>query len=233
MIADRTGIQRETILELGIKDIDAALDIGCGNGEKTFFISQHVKRAVGIDPDKKMIAAAQNKYDRKNLSFQVGEAESLKFPSSAFNAVLFTESFHHIPVEKQAETLRESYRVLEPNGKLLITEPVNDSGSFEEILKFYDEERALRRCALKTIEACGDTGFRINVKKEIHVEYTFKGFSDLYQNNIITKPHAAWKESDRQHIIDILNRCDKTVAGDYIIDYLATVWVLTKISPSR
>ncbi len=82
MIADRTGSQREIILDIGIKDANSVLDLGCGNGEKTFYISQHVKRVVGIDPDKNMIKAAQTKFFRKNLVFQVGLAESISFPSS-------------------------------------------------------------------------------------------------------------------------------------------------------
>jgi len=123
MIADRTGSQRGIILGLGIKDADSVIDVGCGNGEKTFFISQRVKRAVGIDPDKNMINAAQTNFVQKNLVFQVGQAESLDFPSSSFTSALFNESFHHIPVEKQIEALRESCRVLEPKGKVLITEP--------------------------------------------------------------------------------------------------------------
>ena len=228
MIADRTGSQREIILDIGIKDANSVLDSGCGDGEKTFYISQHVKRVVGIDPDKNMIKAAKTKFFRKNLVFQVGLAESMNFPSSSFSSVLFNESLHHIPVEKQIEALRNSCRVLEPKGKVLITEPVNGRGSFEEILKFYNDEHEPRRCAVKAIEASAKTEFKIALKKEIHIEYSCKGFDDLYQNNIRTKPYANWNESCRQDIVDILKRCDKTPEGDSIIDYFASVWLLIK-----
>lgn len=204
------------------------LDVGCGNGEKTFFISQHVKRAVGIDPDKNMINAAQTNFVQKNLVFQVGQAESLDFPSSSFTSALFNESFHHIPVEKQIEALRESCRVLEPKGKVLITEPIYGIGSFEKILKFYNDEQEPRRCAIKAIEDSVNIGFKIAIKKEIHIEYSCKGFDDIYQNNIRTKPSANWNESNKQDIINILKRCDKTREGDFIIDYFASVWLLIK-----
>ena len=174
MKADRTGSQREIILSLGIKDANSVLDVGCGNGEKTFFISQHVKRVVGIDPDKNMIKAAQTNFIRKNLVFQVGQAQSMNFPSSSFCSLLFIESLHHTPVEKQIEALRESCRVLEPKGKLLITEPIYGRGSFEEISKFYNDEQEPRRCAQKALEASVNTGFKIDLKKEIHIEYSYK-----------------------------------------------------------
>ena len=228
MLADRRESQRGIILSPGIKDANSVLDVGCGNGEKTFYILQHVKRVIGIDPDKNMIIAAQTNFVRKNLDFQVGQAESMNFPSSSFDSVLFNESFHHIPVEKQIEAINESCRVLEAKGKLLITEPIYGKGSFEEILKFYNDERESRQSATLAIENSANTGFKIAVKKEIHIEYSCKGFDDLYQNNIKTKPYANWNDSDKQDIINILKRCDKTPEGDSIIDYFASVWLLIK-----
>ncbi|MBW2562211.1 MAG: class I SAM-dependent methyltransferase [Deltaproteobacteria bacterium] len=228
MIADRAGSQQEIILDLGIKDANSVLDIGCGNGEKTFFVSQHVKRVIGIDPDEDMIKAAQTAFVRRNLVFQAGRGESMGFPSSSFDAVLLNESLHHIPVEKQAEALRESCRVLEPEGRILITEPLYGGGSFEEILKFYNDEGEQRRCAIQAIEASANTGFTIALKKEIHIEYSCKGFDDLYQNDINSKTYTHWNERNRQDVIDILERCDKTPDGDFIIDYFASVWLLIK-----
>jgi ubiquinone/menaquinone biosynthesis C-methylase UbiE len=228
MIADCTGIQRETILSLGINDADSVLDVGCGSGAKTFYISEHAKQVVGIDPDKNMIEAAKNNFVSKNLDFQVGRAESMNFPSSEFTSVLFNESFHHIPVEKQTEALNGSCRVLAPKGKLLIIEPVNDRGSFEEILTFYNDEREQRLCAQTVIEASADNGFEIALKKTIHIEYSCKGFDDLYQNDIKTKPYVYWNESNKQDIIHILERCENTPEGDYMMDYFASVWLLIK-----
>ncbi len=228
MIADRTGSQREIILNLGINNANSVLDVGCGNGEKTYFISQHAQRVIGIDPDENQIKAAKINFAGKNLYFQVGQGESLSFPSSSFNSVLFNESFHHIPIEKQIEAIRESWRVLEPEGKLLITEPIYGRGSFEEILQFYNDEQTPRMYAVKAIESTINKEFRVVSKQEIHIKYSCKGFDDLYQNNIKTKPYANWNDTSKQKIIDILNRCDKTPEGELIIDYFATVWLLSK-----
>lgn len=228
MIADLTGSQKEAILCLGIKDANSVLDAGCGNGEKTFFISQHVKRVVGIDPDKNMIQAAQTNFAGRNLVFQVGQAESMKFPSSSFGAVLFNESLHHIPADKQMEALRHAYRVLESKGRVLITEPVYGRGSFEEIMKFYNDEGEQRQCAIRAIEASVNKGFTMAARKEIHIEYSCKGFDDLYRDEISTRPSVCWNKRNEQNIIDILKRCDKTPDGDAIIDYFASVWLLIK-----
>lgn len=228
MIVDLTGSQREIVLSLGINDAHSVLDIGCGNGEKTFFIAQHVQRLVGIDPDEKLIKAAQTNFVRKNLFFLVGQGESLNFQSSSFSSVLFNESFHHISIEKQIEALRETWRILEPEGKVLITEPIYGKGSFEEILRFYNDEEESRRCAIEAIESLANKKFTKALKKEIRIEYSCEGFEDLYKNNIKTKPYANWNDADKHKIIDVLKRCDKTSEGDFIIDYFATVWLLYK-----
>ena len=228
MIADRTGRQREIILGLGIKDADIVLDAGCGNGEKTFFVSQHVTRVVGIDPDRDMIRKAQTNFVSRNLLFRAGHAESLNFPSSSFDSVLFNESLHHVPIEKQPEALRESYRVLKPEGTVLITEPVSGRGSFEELLTFYHNEEEPRRCAIQAIECAVDTGFTIARQEEIHIEYSCRGFDDLYQDDTGIKRYADRSERNKPDIINRLSQCDRTADGDFILDYFASVWLLIK-----
>lgn len=73
MIADRTGNYEKLIVQIGIGHADVVLDAGCGSGEKTFFISQHIHRIVGMDPDKTTIRAAQKQFVRPNLVYQVGQ----------------------------------------------------------------------------------------------------------------------------------------------------------------
>ena len=44
------------------------LDVGCGDGEKTFYISPHVRWSIGIDPDKNIIKIARKKYNSDNAT---------------------------------------------------------------------------------------------------------------------------------------------------------------------
>jgi ubiquinone/menaquinone biosynthesis C-methylase UbiE len=229
MKADCTGSQREIILGYGIKNANSVLDVGCGNGEKTFYIAQNVQWLVGIDPDKKIIQEAKNKYNSSNLVFQVAQAESLCFSNASFVSVLFNESLHHVAVDKQIEALRETHRVLEPGGRLLITEPICDSGSFGQILKFCNDEKEQKLNAINAIDSVINSEFKLSLKKEIHIEYHCKDFDDLYENTIKSMPYVNWNESNKQDITNILKRCDKTPEGDSIIDYFAFVWLLIKI----
>ena len=92
MKTDHTGSLKNAVLSLGAQKSKAVLDIGCGNGEFTFIIAQKVKKAIGIDPDEKLVKSARRNYKCQNISFQVGWGESLEFPSTSFDTVVFCQS---------------------------------------------------------------------------------------------------------------------------------------------
>ena len=153
MIADFTGTQRQIILRYIIDCASSVLDVGCGDGEKTFYISPHVQWSVGIDPDENIVKIARNKYNSNNLEFQVAQAESLPFSNSSFAAILFNQTLHHVPIEKQIKALKESHRVLQFKGRLLITEPIYGSGSFGQMWKLNDDEKKRKQNAINAIES--------------------------------------------------------------------------------
>lgn len=100
-----------------LKPTDSVLDIGTGGGEKLLALSQHVKTAVGIDPDPEMIRVArQNGATQARVNFEEMSAEALAFPDEAFEVVLN----RHAPV-----FLPEVLRVLKPGG-YFVTQQVGD-----------------------------------------------------------------------------------------------------------
>ena len=228
MKSDCTESQRETILTLAIDGASTVLDVGCGDGEKTFYLAQHVQWLVGIDPDKNLIQTAKKKYCNSNLMFQVAQAESLCFSDSSFVSVMFNESLHHVPVDKQREALKESHRVLKPKGRLLITEPIYCSGSLGQILELYNDEKNQKQSAIKAIKSVINSEFTLSEKKEILIEYHCKGFNDLYEFYVNSKPYTKWKKEKKQDIMDRLKKCNRTLEGDFVIDYFASVWLLRK-----
>ncbi len=228
MKTDHTESLRNTLLRFAAQDSNAVLDIGCGNGEFTFIIAQKVKKAIGIDPDEKSVRSARQNYKCQNISFQVGWGESLEFPSTSFDTVVFCQSLHHVPVKFQLKALNEAWRVLKSHGMLLIIEPIHGKGSLEEIECLYFDEKESRHGARKAIESLINSKFTLGLQKELRIEETCNGFEDLFQNSIQQKPSAKWDDSLKSEVIRILNRCDKTSNGEIIMDYFATVWLLYK-----
>ncbi len=228
MKTDHTGSLKNTLLSLGARDSHAVLDIGCGQGEFTFIIAQKAKKAVGIDPDEKLIKSARQNYKCKNISFHVGGGESLDYSSASFDTVVFCQSLHHVPLKFQLKALKEAWRVLKEPGMLLIIEPIYGKGSLEEIECLYFDEKEARQGARKAIESLINNKFNLGLQKEIRIEETCNGFEDLFQNSIQQKSYAKWDESLKNEVVTILNRCDKTANGENIMEYFATVWLLYK-----
>jgi ubiquinone/menaquinone biosynthesis C-methylase UbiE len=221
MTADFTGTLREMILRYGIDGALSVLDVGCGDGEKTFYISPHVQWSVGNDSDENIVKIAKNKYNSSNLEFQVARAESLPFSNSSFDALLFNQTLHHVPTEKQIEALKESHRVLQFKGRLLITEPIHGSGSFEQIWKINNDGKKRKQNAINAIESVTNSEFSLSLKREIHIEYHCEGFDDFYQYYVISISDAKWDENKKQDIINKYEKCERSSNGNYILDYSA------------
>lgn len=97
------------------------LDIGCGTGEllATLLRDNPSIKEYGIDIAPNMIEAAKEKLPSK-VELSVGDAEELPYDNKQFDLVVMSFSFQYLINAEIA--LREVYRVLKKNGKLVIAD---------------------------------------------------------------------------------------------------------------
>jgi len=99
------------------------LDIGCGPGNLAFFCESHAEcRLFGVDlwPNQLRQAAGKGAYE---ALFQVNLVDGLPFTSESFDMIVCNEVLMYLP--NAAEMLTEVYRVLAPEGKLFVYNPIN------------------------------------------------------------------------------------------------------------
>jgi SAM-dependent methyltransferase len=100
------------------------LDAGCGRGfyVKALSLYPFVKQIHGIDINNRYVEKAKKLCagDRK-IHIRQGSIYKLPYKDQIFDCVISSEIFEHLDNEKKA--LSELYRVLKPNGILLITVP--------------------------------------------------------------------------------------------------------------
>lgn len=101
------------------------LDVGCGPGESTLYLSQalRIPEAIGCDisADCVWFAAQLARANHVPARFLVGTATRLPVAAGSVGLVVSFEMIEHLP--QWAGFLREARRVLRPDGHLFITTP--------------------------------------------------------------------------------------------------------------
>ena len=95
------------------------LDIGCGDGTYDYRIAGRGARVVGLDIDRRKLSRAARHHIRRGVVFLDAHAEAIPVKSGSFDAVVSLCVFEHLPNDDQV--LAEAYRILRPDGRLLLT----------------------------------------------------------------------------------------------------------------
>lgn len=116
----------KVITLLNLKPYERILDLGCGTGSLLVTIKTryHGIDATGVDIDEKILNIAKQKIKKNNLNIKLikSSADKLPFPDCAFDVVVSTLVFHHLPTEVKKQALQEVHRVLKKNGRFLLAD---------------------------------------------------------------------------------------------------------------
>ena len=98
------------------------LDVGCGSGEDSIFLSNHAKEAFGVDVSPTDIEFAKSKSLIKgsNARFVVGSVFRLPFEDGAFHMITDRGCLHNIDSADWTMYVSEVYRVLREGGILFL-----------------------------------------------------------------------------------------------------------------
>ncbi|MHB1326253.1 MAG: class I SAM-dependent methyltransferase [Thermoleophilia bacterium] len=101
---------------------EKALDIGCGTGAFTLELARRGANTTGVDQSESMVSLARSlaAQDGLQVGFTVADAEALPFPDGEFDLVIAVTVLCF--AADPGRLLRESLRVLKPNGRLVLGE---------------------------------------------------------------------------------------------------------------
>ena len=100
------------------------LDVACGEGYGSAYLSQVAESVIGVDIDAASVEHAKANYGRSNIDFRVGSALELPVPSASVDLVVSFETIEHF--YDHDTFLKEVKRVLKPGGLFMVSTPERD-----------------------------------------------------------------------------------------------------------
>ncbi len=128
------------------------LDVCCGTGLLSRYLTKLSDRVVGVDISPKMIAKAKRAAKKLPVYFGVMDATSLDFPDGSFDLVAISRGLHAMPKETRDNAVKQAHRVtsshalfIEPvrRPKSRISRAIHDfaeraEGGFENYIEFVE-----------------------------------------------------------------------------------------------
>ncbi len=102
-----------------LKPNSKILDLGCGTGHLSKFISDLGHEVIGIDPSKKMLSLAMKNFPE--ISFIDAISVKLPFEDNTFDYVVSIEVLRYLHKQDVLNSYKEIFRVLKPSGFFNVT----------------------------------------------------------------------------------------------------------------
>lgn len=155
----------ENFFQKYVPEDSTVLDIASGNCEFINTIRARTKIALDINPSVKNFAEA-------NVKVILSPSTKMNGIESNSIDVAFTSNFfEHLNREEIIQTIREIYRILKPNGSLLILQP-NYRFCYKDYFMFFDHITALDDRSL--CEILEVSGFKVIECKPKFLPYSTK-----------------------------------------------------------
>ncbi len=116
-------------LQNQLEGTNMALELGCGTGFFSGIIADRVKHLKATDFAPEMIEQAKKNLSQfSNVEVQKEDSYDTSFADSVFDALLLANLLHI--VENPVAVLKESHRVLQSNGRIIIVDATGHGMSF-------------------------------------------------------------------------------------------------------
>jgi len=97
------------------------LDIACGEGYGSAKLAVKAKEVIGVDISPEAIQHAKQKYNKKNLSFKIGNCSNIPLKNKSVDMIVSFETIEHH--NEHDKMLKEIKRVLKKGGVLIMSSP--------------------------------------------------------------------------------------------------------------
>lgn len=187
LVADELDLMRRMLPLAGAR----VADIGCGNAQmaRRLVELRLVASVAGLEVDAIQHAKNLAAPAVAGLEFRLAGADAIPFPDASFDIAMMFKSLHHVPVDRMDAALAEIRRVLAPGGLAYLSEPVF-AGPFNEIVRLFHDEGAVRAAAIAAIGRAVERGVFAQVEeRHFDAPIAFRDFDDFFER-IVKVTHS-------------------------------------------
>lgn len=167
------------------------IELGCGAAAHTRAIAETGQPAAILACEVDTIQHQKNLAitDLPTVTFTHAGAQAIPAEDASADIVMMFKSLHHVPLEAMDSAMQEIRRVLRPGGLAYISEPVF-AGDFNEVLRLFHDEQAVREAAFSTVCKAVDQGVLELVGQHFfNTPNDFENFAD-FERRIIGVTHT-------------------------------------------
>lgn len=124
------------------------LDIGCGTGKYGEALEKYGFIVTGIDKSPDQIQEAQ-----KVINALIGDVCQLPFEDNSYDVCIMIIMIHHLCKDKRIQAFKEVYRVLKPNGVLIIKTASHEDLEYRISSRFFPEALSIDKKRYPTIQS--------------------------------------------------------------------------------
>ncbi|MEK7648620.1 MAG: methyltransferase domain-containing protein [Patescibacteria group bacterium] len=206
-----TELNKKMLKLSGITEKSNVLDLGCGNGNNTYFINSKTgARVTGIDLSDTRIENAKKVLSRKsskvksNIKFHQGTAILLPFKDKTFSAVWSQATMYH--VHDKAMALKEVARVLKKDGVFIFDDLIKPNKNISPQAKKLVYERLLFDTDFDFVsyqQELKNLRFRIMYAEDMswHYAMSYKKLADIAEEKIKKGENKEFHEEYKKLIV--------------------------------
>ena len=181
LVPEVVRARQAAVERLRLQDGDLAHDLGCGAGTATVAMAPAVQpggQVVGVDVSETMVAEAARRTAGADLpvSFEVGDAQALRFADDTFNGCRTERMLVHVPDATGA--VAEMVRVTRPGGRVVAIDV--DAGG----LLLDHPDRLLTQTFLSTFTDALQNGW---IGRQLPRLFTAAGLTDVTSDAVMVR----------------------------------------------